>query len=128
MPLTTVLFDLDGTLLPMDQDVFAKTYFMSIAKDLAPLGYEPEAVVKSIWAGTKAMIKNTGEKTNEAVFWETFAGIFGDRVYNDQPTFDRFYVEHFDGAYGPAFSGLVLQFLPFLHHFAGKWGACKLSH
>lgn len=96
MPITTVLFDLDGTLLPMDQDVFAKTYFMSIAKDLAPLGYDPEAVVKGIWAGTKAMMKNTGEKTNETVFWETFAGIFGDRVYNDQPAFDRFYVEHFD--------------------------------
>ena len=31
----TVLFDLDGTLLPMDQDVFAKTYFSSIAKAVA---------------------------------------------------------------------------------------------
>lgn len=96
MSITTVLFDLDGTLLPMDQDVFAKTYFTAIAKTIAPLGYDPEAVVKGIWAGTKAMIKNTGERTNEAVFWETFAGIFGERVYGDQPAFDRFYVEHFD--------------------------------
>lgn len=96
MSITTVLFDLDGTLLPMDQELFAKTYFSSIAKAIAPLGYEPEAVVKGIWAGTKAMVKNTGEKTNEAVFWETFAGIFGDRVYGDKPAFDRFYVEHFD--------------------------------
>lgn len=96
MSVTTVLFDLDGTLLPMDQDVFAKTYFTSIAKAIAPLGYAPEAVIKGIWAGTKAMVQNTGEKTNETVFWETFAAIFGDRVYNDQPAFDRFYVEHFD--------------------------------
>ena len=26
MSLTTVLFDLDGTLLPMDQDIFIKKY------------------------------------------------------------------------------------------------------
>ena len=26
MSITTVLFDLDGTLLPMDQDVFIKDY------------------------------------------------------------------------------------------------------
>ncbi len=96
MSITTVLFDLDGTLLPMDQDLFAKTYFTSIAEAIAPLGYDPEAVVKGIWAGTKAMIKNTGEKINETVFWETFAGIFGKRVYDDTPAFDRFYAEHFD--------------------------------
>ena len=96
MLISTVLFDLDGTLLPMDQDVFAKTYFSAIAKDLAPLGYDPEAVVKGIWTGTKAMIQNDGKKTNETVFWETFATIFGDRVYEDKPTFDRFYIERFD--------------------------------
>lgn len=96
MPITTVLFDLDGTLLPMDQELFAKTYFTSIAGHVAPRGYEFEAVIKGIWAGTKAMMKNTGEKINETVFWETFAGIFGERVYDDMPAFDRFYVEHFD--------------------------------
>ena len=96
MSITTVLFDLDGTLLPMDQELFAKTYFTSIARHVAPRGYEFDAVIKGIWAGTKAMMKNTGEKVNEAVFWETFAGIFGERVYDDMPAFDRFYVEHFD--------------------------------
>ena len=96
MPITTVLFDLDGTLLPMDQDLFAKTYFTSIARHVAPRGYEFEPLIKGIWTGTKAMMKNTGEKRNDTVFWETFAGLFGDRVYNDMPTFDRFYIEHFD--------------------------------
>ena len=94
--ITTVLFDLDGTLLPMDQDVFAKAYFTAIAKAISPLGYEFEAVIKGIWAGTYAMMKNDGSKLNEAVFWETFAGIFGQRVYGDKPAFDAFYVEHFD--------------------------------
>ena len=94
--ITTVLFDLDGTLLPMDQDVFAKTYFTAIGKDLVPLGYDLESVIKGIWTGTRAMMKNDGAKTNEAVFWETFAGIFGERVYGEKPVFDAFYEERFD--------------------------------
>lgn len=35
------LFDLDGTLLPMDQDAFTRGYFNLLAKKLAPHGYEP---------------------------------------------------------------------------------------
>lgn len=94
--ITTILFDLDGTLLPMDQDLFAKTYFTSIAKAVSPCGYEVEALIKAIWQGTYAVMKNNGDQTNETVFWQTFAGIFGQRVYGDQPAFDAFYVQHFD--------------------------------
>ena len=39
MPITTVLFDLDGTLLPMDQEVFVRTYLGLLAKKMAALGY-----------------------------------------------------------------------------------------
>ena len=35
MRITTVLFDLDGTLLPMDQDEFTKGYFKLLAAQLA---------------------------------------------------------------------------------------------
>ncbi len=96
MPITTVLFDLDGTLLPMDQDVFVKTYFGLLAKRLAPLGYEPTQLVKAIWAGTSAMIKNTGEKTNEEVFWDDFASRYGDEARKHLPEFEAFYREDFD--------------------------------
>ena len=65
MAITTVLFDLDGTLLPMDQDVFTTGYFKSLCKKVAPLGYEPEKLVKAIWAGMAAMVKNDGSETNE---------------------------------------------------------------
>ncbi len=96
MSITTVLFDLDGTLLPMDQDVFVKTYFGLIAKRLAPLGYEPTQLIKAIWAGTMAMIKNTGKKTNEEVFWDDFASRYGEEARKDLPEFDAFYREDFD--------------------------------
>ena len=42
MQLTTVLFDLDGTLLPMDQDEFVKDYFVRIAHTMARHGYDPQ--------------------------------------------------------------------------------------
>ena len=91
MQITTVLFDLDGTLLPMDQEVFVKCYLGHLAKFLAPHGYEPQAVVDSIWAGTGAMVKNDGSTTNEETFWRKFASIFGEEARSDEPLFRTFY-------------------------------------
>ena len=88
MNFKAVLFDLDGTLLPMDQDVFTKSYFGAIAKWLAPHGFEPTALVDSIMKGSVAMVKNDGTKTNEAVFWDCFEGRMG-KV--DKELFDSFY-------------------------------------
>lgn len=91
-----VLFDLDGTLFPMDQDVFIKAYFGGIAKRMARYGYEPEKLISSIWAGTVDMIKNDGTKTNEVAFWNRFASIFGEDARADESHFEEFYVEDFD--------------------------------
>ena len=98
MKLTTVLFDLDGTLLPMDQDEFVKYYFGLLAKKLAPLGYDPKELVNGIWAGTGAMVKNDGSCTNEEAFWNKFASIFGENVRRDEPVFRSFYENEFSGA------------------------------
>lgn len=95
MAITTVLFDLDGTLLPMDQDIFTKTYFSLLAKRLAAHGYEPEALIAGIWAGTKAMVKNDGSATNAEVFLEDFCTRFGEKARNDMPHFEAFYREDF---------------------------------
>ncbi|MBQ4427904.1 MAG: hypothetical protein II881_09205 [Oscillospiraceae bacterium] len=57
MRVSTVLFDLDGTLLPMDQNAFTKGYFKLLAKKLLPRGYAPDALVKAVWHGTGAMVK-----------------------------------------------------------------------
>ena len=95
MSIKVVLFDLDGTLLPMDQDVFVKYYFGMLANRLAPLGYEKESLVASIWAGTAAMVKNNGEKTNEEVFWDKFTSIHGEHTRAHLPEFEAFYREDF---------------------------------
>ena len=96
MNITTMLFDLDGTLLPMDRDVFVKTYFKGIAAKLAPYGYEPKELIDAIWHGTMKMIKNDGRHTNEEVFWDYFASRYGEKARKDLPLFDAFYRENFD--------------------------------
>lgn len=98
MNIKVVLFDLDGTLLPMDQDMFVKSYFGLLAKKLAPYGYETEKLIQAIWQGTGAMVKNDGSQKNEDAFWHTFAGIFGEHVMEDLPLFDEFYRKEFAGA------------------------------
>lgn len=96
MPITTVLFDLDGTLLPMDQDVFVKEYFGRIAAKLAPQGYEPKKLVETIWRGTGAMVKNDGSQTNEEAFWTVAVSVYGNRILMDKHFFDEFYEAEFD--------------------------------
>lgn len=95
MSITTVLFDLDGTLLPMDQDMFVKEYFGRMAAKLAPQGYEPKRLIDTIWQGTAAMVKNDGSKSNEEVFWEQAVAVCGDRIVKDKRFFDEFYEEEF---------------------------------
>ncbi len=95
MRITTILFDMDGTLLPMDQDFFTKSYFKLLAGKMQPYGYKPDELVNSVWKGTASMIKNNGVISNEEAFWKTFGGIFGDRVYEDKKIFDDFYNNEF---------------------------------
>ena len=95
MSISTVLFDLDGTLLPMDQEVFVKKYFGTIAAKLAPYGYKHEELVDCIWRGTAAMVMNDGTKSNEEVFWDTFSKKYGDTALKDKGIFDSYYTEEF---------------------------------
>lgn len=96
--MTTVLFDLDGTLLPMDQDEFTKGYFGLLVKKMAPFGYDAKALIDGIWTGTAAMVKNDGSRTNEEAFWVCFAKLFGEEALAHRPLFDEFYANEFEGA------------------------------
>ena len=96
MKLKAILFDLDGTLLPMDQERFVKDYFGRLTRRIAPLGYDPEKIVSAIWRGSAAMVKNDGSKTNEEVFWDSFAAVVGEEIRAEEPHFAAFYREEFD--------------------------------
>ena len=64
--ITTILFDLDGTLLPMsDMQLFIQEYFKYLSLKMSKNGYEPKEFIDTIWNGTKKMFINNGETTNE---------------------------------------------------------------
>ena len=93
-----VLFDLDGTLLPMDMDVFTRTYFGYLCKKVAPYGYEAKELIEQVWKGTAAMVQNDGSKTNEEAFWSCFLAHYGAEHAEDQRLFDEFYRNEFANA------------------------------
>ncbi len=92
--MNTVLFDLDGTLLPLDYDIFIKTYFSILTKTFSHLG-TPEKLIKAVWHGTDAMMKNDGLRLNRDVFWDAFSAVIGSDMRRFEPDFDSFYANEF---------------------------------
>ncbi len=95
MKINAVFFDLDGTLLPMDQDIFIKAYLGGLIRTLAPRGYDPEAIGNALWDSTRAMMKNDGRTSNEEVFWRSFCKILGDGVRGEERLLEEFYKSDF---------------------------------
>lgn len=93
-----ILFDLDGTLLPMDQEVFVRDYLGRMTAFLAPHGYDPQSLIKALWAGTGAMVKNDGKAENEDVFWQVFNSAVGRDARQDLALFEEFYRTEFQKA------------------------------
>lgn len=93
-----ILFDLDGTLLPMDMEKFMHTYFKYLCADLAPLGLDSKELVDAIWKGTAAMVKNDGSKLNREVFWEYFENLMDCDIDAARRICDAFYSAGFHNA------------------------------
>lgn len=98
MHIKAVLFDLDGTLLPIDQDEFVSVYFKGLAKALCPMGIEADALINAVWAGTGAMVKNDGSCQNAERFWDTFVKLTGMDESKVRPVADAFYGNEFNKA------------------------------
>ena len=91
MSIKAVLFDLDGTLLPMDFDVYLKDYFVRLATKMAINGYDDKLLMKGIYAGMHAMVNNDGTYTNEQALWKEMVQVFGEKVKEDEALFDEYY-------------------------------------
>lgn len=85
--MNTVLFDLDGTLLPMDMQEFTDTYMLLVSNRLSSAGYDAKKIVAGIWIGQKAMVENDGLVTNEDCFWRAF----GNYIAKEEGNFDTKY-------------------------------------
>ncbi len=96
MEMNTVLFDLDGTLLPMSEETFTKVYFRELSLKMQPEGFEPEQLIKAIWTGTKRMMKNDGSMRNDEAFWDEFEKVQHCDVARTRRKCDEFYEQEFE--------------------------------
>ena len=90
-----VFFDLDGTLLGMEMEAFLRDYLRRLSAYAAPMGYEPKDMADAMWQCTAAVIANDGTVSNVERFWQAFAKLCGERVYDDREAFHAFYRKEF---------------------------------
>jgi FMN phosphatase YigB (HAD superfamily) len=86
----TILFDLDGTLLPIDMDNFIEKYFRMLSGHFADL-YNPEHFIKAVNTATENMIRNDGQVTNKEAFEEKFFELIELKGVREHEIWDRFY-------------------------------------
>ncbi|MGI6692300.1 MAG: hypothetical protein ACOX46_00685 [Limnochordia bacterium] len=99
-----VLFDLDGTLLPMDMEIFLREYLQKLGVKAAAYGYDPAKMVEVVMAGVEAMIQNDGSMTNEERFWQLFLSRIGGEKEAHYKLFEEFYTNEFapwQGSFSP---------------------------
>ena len=104
MSIKMILFDLDGTLLPMDQDKFIENYFKDLTAYMCQGGaHDPREYYNVIWQGVISMIKNDNVMTNEEAYFNTLAGVYGKECADIE--YDK-YLEFYKTKYldGKAFS------------------------
>jgi len=88
--LDTILFDLDGTLLPLDMKRFTDIYFREIGEMFKDI-IDPKLLAKNIWTATQEMMRNIEYRTNEEVFMENFSRLVGKDFDKYLERFDKFY-------------------------------------
>ena len=90
-----ILFDLDGTLLPLDEKLFVDIYFTELSKVFSEYNIESNELVEAIWTATHEIIKNDGKRTNEEAFWEKLNSIINIDLSNIKEVLEKFYANEF---------------------------------
>lgn len=98
-----VLFDLDGTLLPLDTEDFIKRYLRLLSEKMAH-HIDPDLFMPKLLKATKAMLLNIGERTNEEVFIEDF--------FHDCPHNKELIMNEFEEFYNNDYSNLQVYTKP----------------
>lgn len=94
--ITTLFFDLDGTLLPMDLEGFTTRYLQTIAKTMQPYGFEPKKLAAEIFQGVKVMTQPEEGISNEEAFWQYFESLYGPSIRAQIPLFNQYYQNEFN--------------------------------
>lgn len=91
----TILFDLDGTLLPMDIKVFLTNYFAKLTCHFTDID-DPSVIQRKVLASTEVMVRdNRPDKTNQDVFMEDFFVRLEQPAERVLPLFENFYNQEF---------------------------------
>ncbi|HWR43798.1 HAD family hydrolase [Sporomusa sp.] len=91
----SVLFDLDGTLLPLNQDEFLREYLNHLGARVANVA-DPKKFISQLLASTEVMIKSRDKsKTNQQVFFDDFLPNIGVAPDILMPVIDNFYETDF---------------------------------
>lgn len=90
-----IFFDLDGTLLPMNEKEFAKIYFLTLSNYFKNFGYDSKLLMETIYKGTELMYYNQGPLSNEKVFFDYFESVYGKEKMKDIPYFNEYYMNDF---------------------------------
>jgi len=86
----TFLFDLDGTLLPMDFHKFMELYFHNLGVHFYG-EIEPKLLAKYIMDSTNVMVQNNNGESNEDKFMNHFATLVEGDISEYRKQFDIFY-------------------------------------
>lgn len=94
MPIQAILFDLDGTLLPLEFNEFVPGYFGLLSEKFSAI-FPGSSLPKLVMASTDAMVNNDGSTTNADAFWTDFEKRSSKDRNELLPAFERFYRDDF---------------------------------
>lgn len=95
MKYQAILFDLDGTLMPMSNQTFIDMYIPSLANYLAEY-VEPKTLIKAMWDALEIMLQDQSDRINESIFFEEFGKRIGDQTLRKlEPMFEEYYRTEF---------------------------------
>jgi len=93
--MNAVFFDLDGTLIFLDQASFLREYFKCISIYMTSNGYDANAFVDATMYATGVVLANEGLCSNKKIFWEKFFNYYGKYDEKIIELSDQFYVTDF---------------------------------
>ena len=93
--MNTILFDLDGTLVPITQEDFSRVYFGLLIQKAKDMNIDTESMKKGLFGGVNAMVNNDGSMINENAFWQVFLSVTKADREVTEPIFRDFYANEF---------------------------------
>ncbi|MFX1316284.1 MAG: HAD family hydrolase [Promethearchaeota archaeon] len=85
-----ILFDLDGTLLEINLDLFISNYLKLLAQSVSHI-ILPKKFIAKILKASKAVEENDGRRTNLEIYIDAFFPLEGYSYEEIKPYFDNFY-------------------------------------